>query len=283
MGYQSPSSSRRGSGRGRGKIHSEKGKRKGHKHRSGGKYLLSASEAPSFKEVVEKTLGSLSHLGNQTFAFSPFSQYFDDWLISLKSVISEFESNPAIEVDEEFVKTRSQLIAAIELKLSERQREEAVLENTTRKLAKQRSILVQTDTEYTYGNQNLASERKSETKHLNHTIRDLQEELEEIAQTQVSVFSPLARRSKSRKKAELTRKLNAAKSELESVMKDLEAEQEKLRLAYEKKKQALIEEVKRLEKKIGGSEADVSLEDRKIACEELLKAVQAFFQRKRPQ
>jgi hypothetical protein len=281
MGYQSRSGSRRGSGRGRGKVHSEKGKRKGHKRHSGGKYLLSASETPRFEEVVEKTLGSLNHLGNQTFAFSPFSQYFDDWLISLKSLISEFESNPAVEVDKEFVKTRSQLVTAIELKLSERQREEAVLEKTTRKLAKQRNLLVQTDTEYSYGTQNLSSERKSEIKHLNHTIRDLEEELEEIAQTQVSVFSPLARRSKSRKKAELNRKLDAAKSELESVMKELETEQEKLRLAYEEKKQALIEEVKRLEKKIDGSEADVSLEDRRVACEEMAKTVQALLHRKR--
>lgn len=281
MGYQSSSGTRRSSGRGRGKVHSEKGKRKGHKHRSGGKYLLSASEAPSFEEVVAKTLGNLNHLGSQIFAFSPFSQYFDDWLISLKSVISEFESNPAVEMDEEFIKMRSQLVTAIELKLSERQRDEAVLENTMRKLAKQRNLLVQTDTEYSYGTRKLVSERKSETKHLNHTIRDLEEELEEIDQTQISVFSPLARRSKSRKKAELIRKLDVAKSEIESIMKELETEKEKLRLVYEKKKQAVIEEVKRLEKKIGGSEADVSLEDRRVACEEMAKTVQALLQRKK--
>lgn len=281
MGYQSSSGSRRSSGRGRGKVHSEKGKRKGHKHRSGGKYLISASEAPSFEEVVEKTLGNLNHLGSQIFAFSPFSQYFDDWLVSLKHVISEFESNPAVEIDEEFVKTRSQLVAAIESNLSERQRDEVALENTTRKLAKQRSLLVQTDTEYSYETQNLVSERKSETKHLNHTIRDLEEELEEIAQTQVSVFSPLARRSKSRKKAELIRKLDAAKSELESIMMELATEKEKLRLVYEEKKQALIEEVKRLEKKIGGSETDVSLEDRRVACEKMARTVKALLQRKK--
>ncbi len=281
MGYQSSSGTRRSSGRGRGKVHSEKGKRKGHKHRSGGKYLLSASEAPSFEEVVAKTLGNLNHLGSQIFAFSPFSQYFDDWLVSLRHVISEFESNPAVEMDEEFIKMRSQLVTAIELKLSERQRDEAVLENTMRKLAKQRNLLVQTDTEYSYGTRKLVSERKSETKHLNHTIRDLEEELEEIDQTQISVFSPLARRSKSRKKAELIRKLDVAKSEIESIMKELETEKEKLRLVYEKKKQAVIEEVKRLEKKIGGSEADVSLEDRRVACEEMAKTVQALLQRKK--
>lgn len=282
MSYGSQGSSRgsrRGGGRGRGKVHSER-KHKGQKHRSGGKYLMETSEAPAFEEVVEKTLSRLGNLGGQIFACSPFSQYYDDWLLSFKSVISEFESNPAVEIDEEFVEARSQLVADVELKLSERQRDEAVLENITRRLAKQRSLLVQADTEYSYGTQNLVSERKSETKHLTRAIRDFEEELEETNQTQVSVFSPLARRSKSRKKAELTRKLDTAKGELESVMKELEAEQEKLRVAYEEKKKALIEEVKRLEEKVGSSEADGSVEDRRFACEELVKAIQALLQRK---
>ena len=280
MSYRPQRSSRRSSGRGRSKVHSEKGKRKRQKHYSGGKYLLQSSEAPSFEEVVEKTLGRLNKLGIQTFAFSPFSQYFDDWLLSLKSVLSEFESNPAVELDEEFVKARSQLIAAIELKLSERQREEDVLENAARMLAKQRNLLIQTDTEYSYRTQNLASERKSEIKRLTRRVRDFEEDLEETNQTQVSIFSPLARRAKSRKKAELTRKLDAAKRELESIVKELEAEQEKLRVAYEEKKQALIEEVRSLEEKVRGSEADGSVEDRRVTCEELIKTAQALMERK---
>jgi hypothetical protein len=280
MSYRPQRSSRRSSRRGRSKVHSEKGKRKRQKHHSGGKYLLQSSEAPSFEEVVEKTLGRLSSLGGQTFAFSPFSQYFDDWLLSLKSVLSEFESNPAVELDEEFVKARSQLIATIELKLSERQREEDVLENAARMLAKKRNLLVQTDTEYSYRTQNLASERKSEIKRLTRRVRDFEEDLEETNQTQVSIFSPLARRSKSRKKAELTRKLDAAKGELESIVKELETEQEKLRVAYEEKKQALLEEVQSLEEKVRGSEADGSVEDRRVTCEELVKVVQALLQRK---
>ncbi len=241
---------------------------------------METSEAPAFEEVVERTLSRLGNLGGQIFACSPFSQYYDDWLLGLKSVLSEFESNAAVELDEEFVKARSQLVADVELKLSNIQGEEDILENDTRRLAKQRSLLVQADTEYSYGTQELASERKSDIKRLNRAIRDFEEELEEVNQTKVSVFSPLARRSKSRKKAELTRKLDAAKGELESIMKELEAEQEKLRVAYEEKKQALIEEVQSLETKVRGSEADGSVEDRRVVCEELVKAVQALMQRK---
>ncbi len=269
----SSSGSRRGSGRGRGKVHSTRGKRKRRKHRSGGKYLLETSEAPSFKEIVEKTVSRLSNLAGQTFACSPFSQYYDDWLLSLKSVLSEFESNPVVNVDEEFVKKRSQVIADVELKLSEIRSEEAVFEETTRKIAKHKMLLVQTDTEYSYATQNLATERRREIKRLTQSINDLETELEEINQTKLSIFSPLARRAHAHKKSEISRKLEAAKRALDSEVKTLEAEQKKLLSEYQKKKQDIIEQMQILEKKVGGSETDRSVEDRQTACEALVNAV----------
>jgi hypothetical protein len=244
--------------------------------------LLETSEAPTFEEVVEKTLGRLNNLGGQIFACSPFNQYYDDWLLSLKSVLSEFESNPAVSVDEAFVKERSKVIGDVELKLSERQRDEAAFEKTTRKLAEQKTLLVQTDTEYSYATQNLASERKDGIKSLTRSVNDLEAELEETQQTKVSVFSPLARRAKSKKTAELERKLDDAKNELESEVKDLEAEQDKLRVEYEKKKQDITEQVQILEKKVGGAETDGSAEDRQAACEALINAVKKLQERKTP-
>jgi len=65
---------------------------------------------------VEKTLGRLRSLGNQTLAFSPFSEYFDDWLVNLKDVLIDFESSHSISVDEQFVKERSQILANVEKK-----------------------------------------------------------------------------------------------------------------------------------------------------------------------
>ena len=285
MSYGSQSSSRssrRSTGRGRGQVHHEKGKRKGQKHKHGGKHLLEENKAPAFEEVVEKTLNRLHSLGGQTFAFSPFSPYYDDWLLSLKSVLSEFESNPAVNVDEEFVTDRSQVIADVELKLAERRQEENLLEKTTRQLAEQNNLLVQTDTEYTYASQEIASERKSEIRNLTRRIHDCEEELEETSQMKVNVFSPFARRAKSQKTAELTRKLNDAKSDLKSAEKALEVEQEKLRDEYNEKKQAVIEQVRILEKKVGALETDGSVEDRRFACEELINAVKALLQRKTP-
>jgi len=282
MSYPRQTSSRRNTGRGRRKAHHEKAKRKKQRHHSGGKYLLEESAAPTLEEVVEKTFGRLHSLGGQIFAFSPFSPYYDDWLLSLKSVLSEFESNPAVNVDEEFVKERSQAIADVEQKLAKNRRQEAVLEKATRRLAKQNNLLIQNDTEYSHATQKLASKRNSEIKRLTHRIHDLEEELEETNQMKASIFSPFARRAKSQKTVEVTRKLDATKSELEAVLKAFEVEQEKLCKDYEKKKQMAIEQVRSLEKKVEGLETDGSMENRRVACVELINAVKALLQRMMP-
>ena len=281
MSYRSQRSSRRSSGRGRGKVHHEKSKRKARKNRSCNQRLLEASEILCLEDIANKTLERLNNLGIQTFAFSPFSQYFGDWLLSLKNVISEFESNPNVKVDEEFKERRSKLISDIELKLSERQREEDFIENAARMLTKQRNLLVQTRTEFSYALQELVSERKSEIKRLNRSIRILKKDLRATNQGRVSILNPLARRSKSQRKTELNRKLDFAKTELESIESEIETKQEKLRVAYEEKKNTLIEEVRCLEEKIGISEIDNSIEDRRIVCEELVKTVKALLQRNR--
>jgi hypothetical protein len=280
MSYGSQRGSRRSTGRGRGKEHHEKAKRKEQKHRAGGKYLLEESGAPTFKEEVEKILLRLQSLGGQTFAFSPFSKYYDDWLLSLKSVLSEFESNPAVNIDDEFVWLRSQLIADVESKLAERKRGEAELEKVTRKLSEQNHLLVQVDTEYAHDTHNLASRRDSEIKRLTRRVHDYEEELEHANRVKASVLSPFARRAKSQKISEVTRKLYAAKSELESIVKTFEVEQEKLHDEYEKNKQVVIKQVRSLEKEIESLDTDSSVEDRRVACEALVNAVKALLQRK---
>jgi hypothetical protein len=243
---------------------------------------MEESEAPTFNEVVEKTLGRLHSLGGQIFAFSPFSQYYDDWLLGLKGVLLEFEAYPIVTVDEEFVKERSQVIADVEFKLDERRRKEAVLIEATRRLAEQNHRLVQIDRDYATANRKLASKRNRERKRLTRRVHDFEEELDEASRIKASIFNPFARRAKSNKTAEVTRKLDAAKSEIKSVVKAFEVDQEKLHDEYEEKKQAVIKQVRSLEKKIEGLENDGSVEDRRLACEALVNSVDALLQRKAP-
>jgi hypothetical protein len=93
-------------------------------------------------------------------------------------------------------------------------------------------------------------------------------------------ISPLARRAKLHKKAEVAQKLDSIKSELESVVKAFSVEQEKLHDEYERRKQTVIEQVRNLEKEVEGLDTDGSVEDRRVACEALVNAVNGLVQRK---
>lgn len=269
-GTQSP---RRSTGRGRGKVHHKKATRKEQRYRHRGKYLLKESEPPQYEEIVEKTLARLSSLGNQIFAVSPFSEYYDDWLLSLKTILSEFESNPEIKLDSDFIKKRSQAITDIERKLAKRRQEENLLEKDTRRLAKQNHRLVQIDREYASATHELSSKRNSEIKRLAGSIHDCEEELDELNRTKAKTFSPFARRTKSKRATGLTRKLESVRSDLEGVLKKFEVEQEKLHDEYEKSKTEVIEQVRSLEKKIKDLDNDKSAEDRRAACESIINAV----------
>jgi len=280
MSYRSQRSSRHSNRRGQRKTHHQKTKRKKQKHRSTAKYLIKASEATTFKEVVEKTLSKLSNLGDQTFAFPPFSQYYNDWLLSLRSVLSEFESNPATNLDQVFIKYRSLVINDVELKLAQRRNEEATLEKSTRSLVLQNNLLRQTDIEHANVNQKLKSKRNRDIRRLTRIVHDFEKDLEEVSQMKASILSPFTRRAMSHKKAEVTQKLNTAKGELEVVMKAFKEEQEKIHDDYKKRKQTIIDQVRNLEKKVEGLETDGSVEDRQNACKALINAVKALLQRK---
>lgn len=279
MSYRPNMSSRRSAGRGRGKTPHEKSKAKEQKKRSSGKYLLEERQVPTSEEIVKKTIGRLHSLAGQIFAFSPFSQYFDDWLLTLKSVLSEFESNPVANVDDEFVKERSQIISNVELKLDERRREEAALGEAVKRLADQNHLLVQIDTEYATATRNLSSRKNSEIQQLTRIVHDLEEELAQINRMKTG-FNLFSKRAKAHKTAEVTQKLDAAKSELESAVQNFTVEQEKLHDEYEKKKQVVIEQVRNLEKDVEVLETDVSAVERRVACEALVNAVNALLQRK---
>jgi DNA repair exonuclease SbcCD ATPase subunit len=272
-GTQSP---RRSTGRGRGKVHHKKATRKEERHRHGGKYSLEESAPPQYEEIAEKTLARLRHLGNQVFAVSPFSEYYDDWLLSLKTVLSEFESNPEVKLDSDFIKKLSQAIAEIEHKLAKRRQEENLVEKDTRRLARQNHRLVQIDREYASATHELSSKRNDEIKRLSCTIHDYEEELDEINRTKAKTFSPFARRAKSKRATELSTKLVSAKTELEEVLKKFEVEQEKLHDEYEKSKTEVIEQVRSLEKKIRDLDNDNSAEDRQAVCEIIINAVKGL-------
>ena len=233
----------------------------------------------STKEVVEKTLGSLSKLGNQIFALSPFSQYFDDWLVNLRQIVSEFESNSVIKADEQFVKERSQIFLDVEGAFAEKRLQESNLTGDAKALADNNHLIVETDKEYAEKTRELSFKRNAEVQRLTHKIRELEENVASQQEIKISIFKPIARRKAAEKLAQTQQNLKSTKNELEVTLQNFTAEQEKIHDNYEKKKQEITEKLDSLHKELEKLETDTSIDARQAACNALANAINALIQR----
>ena len=277
MSFRPQSGSRRGAARQFSKsAHDKKAKEK--KERSSGKYFEEQTEI-SAKEVVEKTLGTLSRLGSQIFALSPFSQYFDDWLISLKQVVSEFESNPTVQVDEQFIKERSQTFLDVEGALAEKRLQENNLSDEAKELADTNHLIVETDKEYAEKTRERSFKRNADVQRLSTKIRELEENLATQQEIKISFFKLYARRKASQLLSKTQQELKSAKNELQVTLENFTAEQERMHDNYEKRKQELTEKSDGLQKEIEKLETDTSAEPRQAATNALANSINALIQR----
>jgi len=283
MGYRSRTGSPRASGRGYGTSRHEKAKARRRKHRTVSGSILEETHVATMEEVVDRTLKRLRNLGNQTFASSPYSEHFSRWLMNLTDVLSEFESSPTISADDQFIKERSQILSNVELELEERRRKEASLMDSIKSLSDSKILLQRIEEEYATQAREIEARKNSEIKRLYTNIDSLRGELDAIAQMKTGLFRGISKKNKAQKETETTQRLNTARAELELAMLDFTAEREKLREELERKKQPIIEQVRDHQKEIESLETDGSLEDRRVACEALVNAVNALLQRKTSQ
>jgi len=244
---------------------------------------LEETHVATMEEVVDRTLKRLRNLGSQTFASSPYSEHFSRWLMNLTDVLSEFESSPTISADDQFIKERSQILSNVELELEERRREEASLMDSIKSLSDSKILLQRIEEEYATQAREIEARKNSEIKRLYTNIDSLRGELDAIAQMKTGLFRGISKKNKAQKETETTQRLNTARAELELAMLGFTAEREKLREELERKKQPIIEQIRDNQKEIESLETDGSLEDRRVACEALVNAVNALLQRKTSQ
>src|SRR5208283_312024 len=150
--------------------------------------LLKEKNVIEVKEIVEKTLDASNKLGCQVFAGSPFDQYFDDWLVNLRLVVSEFESNSPIAVDEQFVKDRSQIFQDIECVLAQKKVEELKIRDVTKSIADHNHLLVEADKEYAEKSRAMSLKKDLETEPLLYRIRELMSDIRVQEDTKNKMF-----------------------------------------------------------------------------------------------
>jgi len=281
MSYNPQSGSRRSSGKQFSKsAHEKKAKEK--KQRSGAKYLMEETPEVSTQDVAKRTLNSLGKLGNQIFALSPFSQYFDDWLVNLRQVVSEFESSPVVVADEQFAKECAQVFLDAEAALSQKRLEENNLSAEAKELADVNHQIVEADKQYAEQTRERSIKRNLEVQRLSNRIRELEEQLASEQEVKISFYKFSAKRKAAEQLAQTTQNLKAAKNELEVTLQTFTAEQEKLHDSYEKQKQDLNANSDRLHMELEKLETDTSNAVRQETCAALTNAVNALMQRASP-
>jgi hypothetical protein len=281
MGYQQRGGSPRDSGRGRGIPRHEKAKVKKLKHHAHDFSPLEQRQTPSLEEIVNRTLNALNHLGNQRYVLSPFSEQLNLWLSSLKNVLSEFESNAGVAVDDQFAKDRSQIVSNIELELANRRHKEEQSGENVKNLATRKALLEQINVEYGAITKTTQKRQEAETKTLSAHIEGIKRELEHIAQMKTGILRRISKSTKAQREAEARQRLAVAQDELAASVQRFNDEQETVRAEYETRKQAVSKQIQEFEKEALSQEVDDSLEARHAACESLVNAVNSFLQRNR--
>ena len=278
MSFRPQTGSRRGSGNQLSKsAHDKKAKEK--KKRSGAKYLQEEVPQVSAGEIAERTLNGLSKLGRQIFALSPFSQYFDDWLVNVRQVISEFESHPTIVADEQFVKECNQLFLEVEVALTENRLKESNLTDEAKALVDTNHQIGETDKQYAEETRERNNKRNTEVQRLSTKIRELEDQLTLEQEIKISFYKFNAKKKVTQQIAQTTHNLKAAKNELEVTLQTFTTEQEKLHDNYEKRKQKLNENSDRLHKELEKLETDTSTIARQAACNALAFTINALLKR----
>ena len=243
------------------------------------KYLQEETPQFTVQDTAQRTINSLTRLGDQVFALSPFSQYFDDWLLNLRQVTSEFETNKTIAVDDQFVKERTQIFLDVEGALAQNRLAEANLSEEAKALAENNHKIVKADKEYAEESRENSNKRNSQVQQLSNKIRQLEDELTAQQQAKLGFFKFKEKRLLKEKISQLTYDLTAAKNELEVTLQSFTAEQDKLHDAYVKYKQELNQTSDKLHKELEKLETDTSKEGRKAACNSLADSISSLLKR----
>ena len=257
-------------------------KRKNRKHlgKHVGRPILEEKHTATEREVSEVTLKRLHTLGIQKFGSSPFTEHFDRWLANVTDVLGEFNSHPNMGVDEQFVTESTRILSNIKHQLENTSRKEASLDKELNNLSDWRSRLKQINKEYAALTGAIKGQRNREIKRLYSIIDSLKKDQDEVIRMKTGFLHGVSGKKRERKELAIVQEINDKQTALELTMLDFSAKQKELRAEYDKKREPVLEEIRKFRRIIRVMETDGSLEERWFACEALIDSVNSFLQRK---
>ena len=229
------------------------------------------------KDLADKTLNESKQLGSQVFSTSPFSENYDNWLGNLHEIVSNFESSSPINVDEQFVKERSQILQEIEGTLSKKKVEEASINSVAKVVAENNHLLMNIDKEYAEKTKELSAKKDSELLRLSNRVREL--EVQVKSQDEDNSKRKILKKKTDDKTPQTRQDLKSAKNELEAAQQNFASAKQNLDSEYEIKKQTIMGQIEGSREELEKLETDISIEARQGACKALADSVNALVQR----
>jgi hypothetical protein len=188
-----------------------------------------------------------------------------------------------MNVDDKFMEECEQTLSKIKQKLGVIYRKETALNQELNNQSDWRSLLKQINKEYATLAGMIKSQRNRETKRLYSVINRLQREQDEVIRRKTGFFHGISKKNREQKEMIVVKQLNDKQTELELVILYFSVKQKELRAEFDRKKEPVLEEIKKFRRIVQTLETDSSLEERWFACEALIDSINSFLQRKAAQ
>jgi len=234
----------------------------------------------SLQQIFEITLKRLHTLGNQKFGSSPFCEHFDRWLLNVETVLNEFETQPNVNIDEQFTEERNQIFTTVKLQLENQRQKENSFEIQINNMSSTKKHLQQIKNEYLTKALMLKNKKNVAIKSLNKELETLKEDQNQIVKMKTGFFRGITKREREQKETFVMQRYSDKQKEIEIITLDFKEKQKQLREEYENKCIPLLEEIKNFQKCTKEMDTDNSLEERWFACEALNDSINNFLQRK---
>lgn len=234
----------------------------------------------SEQEIAQDTLKRLHVLGNQKFGSFPYSEHFDRWIKSVEAVLAGFAANPNIGIDEEFTHETAQALNGIKTTLDLIQRRELTINQEVAGLSESKVKLQKINNQYATQASTARGQKNSEIRRLNREIEVLKQQQDSVIRQKTGIFHFRSKKKREQEEISVVEDLTNKQNELELAILDLKQSQKALREEFDRRREPVLEEIKKYQKHIDDLEADGSLEERWFACEALADAVNMFLQRK---
>jgi hypothetical protein len=219
--------------------------------------------------IVEKTLTSIERLGNQTFAISPFSQYYEDWLINLRQTVKVFETGSNVKIDKNFTEKCEQTLLDIQTTLTKLRTQESALAENEKNLLKVKQDIKDLEADYTKKKHELNNKHNTNTEQLTAQIKTFENDMETQRKTKISFFQFSAKKAAAQKLEQTKQSLKETRTQLETTSQNFTVEQNNLQDNYTTKKQELSTKSDTLQKETEQLEIDTSRKARKETCTHL--------------